>query len=43
VPFRVGSVLTGTDGDESDLDLPVDPLDITSVFALAAFKHYAEQ
>ena len=38
-----GSVLTGTDDDESDLDLLVDPLEATILLALAAFKHDAEQ
>jgi predicted nucleotidyltransferase len=38
-----GSVLTGGDDDESDLDLLVDPLETTSLLTLAAFKHDAEQ
>lgn len=38
-----GSVLTGTDDDESDLDLLVDPVETTSLLTLAAFKHDAEQ
>jgi predicted nucleotidyltransferase len=38
-----GSVLAGTDDDESDLDLLVDPLETTSLLTLAAFKHDAEQ
>jgi len=38
-----GSVLTGADDDESDLDLLVDPLETTSLLTLAAFKHDAEQ
>lgn len=37
-----GSVLTGTEDDESDLDLLVDPLETTSLLTLAAFKHDAE-
>ncbi len=38
-----GSVLTGSDDNESDLDLLVDPLETTSLLTLAAFKHDAEQ
>ena len=37
-----GSVLTGTDTEESDLDLLIDPTDTTSLLTLAAFKHEAE-
>jgi uncharacterized protein len=37
-----GSVLTGTDDDESDLDLLVDPTGTTSLLTLAAFKRDAE-
>jgi uncharacterized protein len=37
-----GSVLTGTDNDESDLDLLVDPVGATSLLTMAAFKHDAE-
>lgn len=37
-----GSVLTGTDDDESDLDLLVDPTETTSLFTLAGFKADAE-
>jgi uncharacterized protein len=37
-----GSVLTGTDDDESDLDLLVDPTETTSLLTLAAFKRDAE-
>jgi uncharacterized protein len=37
-----GSVLTGTDDDESDLDLLVDPTATTSLLTLAAFKRDAE-
>jgi uncharacterized protein len=38
-----GSVLTGTDDDESDLDLLVDPTETTSLFTLAGFKTDAEE
>jgi uncharacterized protein len=38
-----GSVLTGTDDEESDLDLPVDPTETTSLFTLAGFKADAEE
>ena len=38
-----GSVLTGTDDEESDLDLLVDPTETTSLFALAAFEIDAEK
>ena len=38
-----GSVLTGTDDEESDLDLLVDPSETTSLFALAGFKADAEE
>ena len=37
-----GSVLTGTDDEESDLDLLVDPTETTSLFTLAGFKRDAE-
>jgi predicted nucleotidyltransferase len=37
-----GSVLTGTDDEESDLDLLVDPTEKTSLFTLAAFQRDAE-
>lgn len=33
-----GSVLTGTDTEESDLDLLVEPAEKTGLMALAAFK-----
>jgi uncharacterized protein len=38
-----GSVLTGTDDEESDLDLLVDPTETTSLFTLAGFKTDAEE
>ena len=38
-----GSVLTGTDDEESDLDLLVDPTEKTSLFTLAAFENDAEK
>jgi uncharacterized protein len=41
-PRVFGSVLTGSDDEESDLDLLVDPSETTSLFTLAAFKREAE-
>ena len=41
-PRVFGSVLTGTDDEESDLDLLVDPTETTSLFTLAGFKAEAE-
>jgi predicted nucleotidyltransferase len=38
-----GSVLAGSDDEESDLDLPVDPTQTTSLFTLAGFKANAEE
>lgn len=38
-----GSVLSGTDTDESDLDLLVEPAEKTGLMALAAFKIEAEK
>jgi uncharacterized protein len=38
-----GSVLTGTDDEERDLDLLVDPTETTSLFTLAGFKTDAEE
>jgi predicted nucleotidyltransferase len=38
-----GSVLSGTDTDESDLDLLVEPAEKTGLMALAAFKIEAER
>jgi predicted nucleotidyltransferase len=37
-----GSVATGTDTEQSDLDLLVDPVETTSLLTLAAFKRDAE-
>ena len=42
-PRIFGSVLTGTDDEESDLDLLVDPTETTSLFTLAGFKADAEE
>jgi hypothetical protein len=41
-PRIFGSVLTGKDDEESDLDLLVDPTETTSLFTLAGFKAEAE-
>jgi uncharacterized protein len=41
-PRIFGSVLTGNDDEESDLDLLVDPAETTSLLTLAAFKRAAE-
>lgn len=38
-----GSVLSGTDTDESDLDLLIEPAEATGLMALAAFKIDAEK
>jgi uncharacterized protein len=40
---RQGSVLRGTDTDQSDLDLLVDPAESTGLLTLAAFKIEAEK
>lgn len=37
-----GSVVTGGDTEQSDLDLLVDPVEATSLLTLAAFKRDAE-
>ena len=42
-PRVFGSVLTGTDTDESDLDLLVDPSASTTLFTLARLEHQAEE
>jgi uncharacterized protein len=42
-PRIFGSVLTGTDTDESDLDLLVEPSDSTSLFTIAGLKIDAEK
>jgi uncharacterized protein len=41
-PRVFGSVLSGTDTEQSDLDLLVDPAESTSLLTLAAFKIDAE-
>jgi predicted nucleotidyltransferase len=41
-PRVFGSVLTGTDTEDSDLDLLVDPEDSTTLFTLARLEHEAE-
>jgi predicted nucleotidyltransferase len=40
-PRIFGSVLTGTDTDDSDLDLLVDPAPSTTLFTLAGLEHEA--
>ena len=42
-PRVFGSVLNGTDTEESDLDLLVDPAESTSLLTLAGFKIEAEK
>jgi uncharacterized protein len=42
-PRVFGSVSTGTDDEESDLDLLVDPTKTTTLFTLAGFKADAEE
>jgi predicted nucleotidyltransferase len=42
-PRVFGSVLSGTDTDESDLDLLVDPAESTSLLTIAGLKIDAEQ
>ncbi|MFZ3234104.1 MAG: nucleotidyltransferase family protein [Stellaceae bacterium] len=41
-PRVFGSVVSGKDDEESDLDLLVDPTETTSLFTLARFKRDAE-
>jgi predicted nucleotidyltransferase len=41
-PRVFGSVLTGTDTEESDLDLLVDPADATTLLTLAGLENEAE-
>lgn len=41
-PRVYGSVLTGTDTDDSDLDLLVDATDSTTLFTLAGLEAQAE-
>ena len=42
-PRVFGSVLSGTDTDESDLDLLVDATETTTLFALARLEHAAQE
>ncbi len=42
-PRVFGSVLSGTDTDQSDLDLLVDPAETTSLFTIASLKMDAEK
>jgi predicted nucleotidyltransferase len=42
-PRVFGSVLSGTDTDESDLDLLVDATKTTTLFTLAGLEHAAQQ
>jgi hypothetical protein len=42
-PRVFGSVLTGTDTEESDLDLLVDPSETTTLFTLARLEYQAEE
>ena len=42
-PRVFGSVLAGTDTEDSDLDLLVDPAATTTLFTLARVEHEAEQ
>ena len=41
-PRVFGSVLSGTDTDESDLDLLVDPTESTTLFTLTGLEHKAQ-
>ena len=41
-PRVFGSVLTGTDTEDSDLDLLVEPSDTTTLFTLARLEYQAE-
>ena len=42
-PRIFGSVLTGTDTEESDLDLLVDATETTTLFTLARLEHAAQE
>jgi uncharacterized protein len=42
-PRVYGSVITGKDDEESDLDLLVDATDKTTLFTLAGLEHEAQQ
>jgi uncharacterized protein len=42
-PRVFGSVLTGTDDEDSDLDLLVDRGNVTTLFTLTGLEHHATQ
>jgi uncharacterized protein len=42
-PRVFGSVLSGTDTDDSDLDLLVDASETTSLFTIAGLEHEAQE
>ncbi len=42
-PRVYGSVLSGTDTEDSDLDLLVDPTESTTLFTLAGLEHQAQE
>jgi len=42
-PRVYGSVLSGADDEESDLDLLVDPTERTTLFTLAGLEHAAQE
>ena len=42
-PRVYGSVLTGADDEDSDLDLLVDPTERTTLFTFAGLEHEAQQ
>ena len=42
-PRVFGSVVSGTDTDESDLDLLVDPTETTTLFTLAGLEHTSQE
>jgi hypothetical protein len=42
-PRVFGSVLTGMDTEDSDLDLLVDPTETTTLFTLTGLEHEAEE
>jgi predicted nucleotidyltransferase len=42
-PRIYGSVLTGSDTEDSDLDLLVDPTEGTTLFTLAGLEHQARE
>ncbi len=41
-PRVYGSVVTGKDGEDSDLDLQVDPSELTTLFTLAGLEYEAQ-